>query len=101
MCYCLVFCVSASGAGEAGGRRGEENAWTKIHKTQFAVYVSDKPKQGYDNAKFEKPHLNSVCERANKTFLSKQETHQLPPLNMRLNTDDYMDSHFSCETKLS
>ena len=72
MCYCLVFCVSASGAGEAGGRRGEENAWTKIHKIQFAVYVSDKPKQGYDNAKFEKPHLNSVCGKANNKGFVKQ-----------------------------
>ena len=23
------------------------------------------PKQGYDNAKFEKSHLNSVCEKGN------------------------------------
>ena len=28
-------------------------------------------KQGYNNAKFEKPHLNSVCEKANDKDLVK------------------------------
>ena len=27
------------------------------------------PKQGYNDKKFKKPHLNSVCEKANKVFV--------------------------------
>ena len=69
-------------------------------KKQFAVYDSEtsvtlkqgqgdqiryelvNPKHGYDDAKFAKPCLNSVRERANnKKFLSNQETCQLSPLN--------------------
>ena len=38
------------------------------------------PKQVYDNAKFEKPCLNSVSKKKTTIkFLSNQETHQLPP----------------------
>ena len=32
------------------------------------------PKQGYNNAKFEKPRFNSVREKANNKDLSNQET---------------------------
>ena len=62
-------------------------------KKQFAVYDSDKPvtlkqcqghqtwyelvdpKQGYNNAKLEKPCLNSICETANnKDFVKSGNT---------------------------
>ena len=32
------------------------------HQTWYDVV---NPKQGYNNTRFEKPHLNSVCEKAN------------------------------------
>ena len=59
---------------------------------QFAINISEKPvtwkqgqghqtwyglvdpKQGNNNAKFEKPHVNSVCERANDKVCVKQGT---------------------------
>ena len=36
------------------------------------------PKQGYNNAKFEKPHLNSACEKANIKVLVKSQNNYLP-----------------------
>ena len=37
-------------------------------------------KQDYDNATFEKPRLNSICEKASDNFFwSNSETHQLSP----------------------
>ena len=57
--------------------------WTRIKKKKNSVYESDipvtlkkvkvtktwyelvDPKQGYGNAKFEKPHFNSVHEKGN------------------------------------
>ena len=72
----------------------------KNQNKQFAVYDSDTPvtlkqgqghqtwyeledpKQGHNNAKFEKPCLNSVCERANNKVIANQETCQLSPSNM-------------------
>ena len=38
------------------------------HQTWYALVD---PKQGYDNAKFEKPHLNNVCENDNNKGLVK------------------------------
>ena len=65
----------------------------KENKKQFAVYDSNTPVtlkqgqghqtqyelvdliQGYNIAKFEKPHLNSVCEKANdKVFVKSGNT---------------------------
>ena len=43
------------------------------------------PKQGYNNAKFEKPCFNRVYEKANNKgccFFSNQDKGQLFPLNM-------------------
>ena len=70
-------------------------------KKQFAVYDSDTsvtlnqgqghkiwyevadPKQGFNNAKFEKLCLKSVHEKANNIFFgSNQQKCQLSPLNM-------------------
>ena len=71
--------------------------WTKIKK-QITVYNSDtpvtlkqgqghqiwhklvKPKQDYNNAKFEKPHIDSTPNKPMIKFLSIQEKRQLPPL---------------------
>ena len=39
-------------------------------------------KQSYNHAKFERPPLNSVRQKANVRFLSKQKTWQLSPLNL-------------------
>ena len=40
------------------------------------------PKQGYNNAMFEKNCLQSVHEKANDKVFVNQETHQLSPLKM-------------------
>ena len=68
-------------------------------KKQFTVYDSDtpvtvkhgqghqtwsskvNPKQGYKNAKFEKPCFKSVHEKPMVMFLINQETHHLSLLN--------------------
>ena len=46
------------------------------------LYELVDPKQGYNNAKFEKTCLNIVHEKASEKFLSNQETHQSSPLTM-------------------
>ena len=74
----------------------------KQTKKQFAVYDSNKsvtlkqgqghqtwyelvdPKQGYDNGKFEKLCLNSVCEKANnKVFVKSGNTSIISLENVR------------------
>ena len=70
--------------------------WTRIKKKQFIVYDSDTPvtwkrqdhqtwyqlvdpKQGNNYAKFEKPHLNRVREKANdKVFVKSGNMSYLP-----------------------
>ena len=50
------------------------------HQTRYELVHL---KQGYSNAKFEKPRLKSVRKRAKvKVFLSNQETRQLSALKM-------------------
>ena len=48
------------------------------HQTWYELV---NPKQGYDNAKFEKPRLNSVREKANdKVVKSKKHVNYLLPI---------------------
>ena len=49
------------------------------HQTWYQLGDS---KQGHDNARFEKPHLNSVRERANDRIFVNQETYNFAALNM-------------------
>ena len=51
--------------------------WGQRHQTWYKLVD---PKQGYNQAKFKKPHFNSVCEKAN-VFCPTQETCQLSPLS--------------------
>ena len=45
-------------------------------------YESVDPQQVYDHAKFERPPLNSVCEKAKMYFSSNHTMCKLSPLNM-------------------
>ena len=57
--------------------------WPWKRSRSSNLYKLVDPKQGNHNAKFEKPHLNSVCEKKPIIkFLSNRETCQLSPLNM-------------------
>ena len=73
---------------------------TRIQNMQFAVYISDtpgtwkqslghkpyndnvNPKQGYNHAKFQRPCLNGVREKANVIIFLNEKICQLSPLNM-------------------